>query len=109
MTKARSFYQPVFNAAEKRDIEAAPLEPGAILDDNLNLARIAIRRMLKISKDQDPGEAVRTLAIAAATTSRMLSMLRAKEQLKLTGGTGDDLLADLEIALAEIRAEMTLE
>jgi len=108
MTDARSFYQPVFNACEQRDIQAAPLEPGAVLDDNLNLVRIAIRRMLKISKDQDPGEAVKTLAIAAATTSRMVSMLRAREQLKTSGAMKSDLLSNLEIALEEVRATWSL-
>jgi hypothetical protein len=109
MTETRSFYQPLFNASEKRDLSASPLDPTGILDDNMNLVRIAIRRMFRISKDQDPGEAVKTLAIAASTTSKMLSMLRAREQLKTTGGMHSDLLADLEIALAEVRAEATLE
>jgi hypothetical protein len=108
MSDTRSFYLPVFNATEKRDIEVAPLESGAILDDNLNLVRIAIRRMLKISKDQDPGEAVRTLAIAAATTGRMMSMLRAREQLRTSGVIKSDLFADLEQALEEVRATWSL-
>jgi hypothetical protein len=108
LSETRSFYQPLFNATERRDIVAAPLEPGAVLDDNLNLVRIAIRRMLKISKDQDPGEAVRTLAIAAATTGRMMSMLRAREQLKTTGVMKGDLLETLELALEEVRATWSL-
>lgn len=50
MTESKSFYEPLFTVREKCDLTASPLKPAALLDDEINMVRVSIRRMLKLSK-----------------------------------------------------------
>jgi hypothetical protein len=107
MKKFKSFYQPLFTKSEQRDLAAAPLASAALLEDEINMARVAIRRMFKISKEQaeqDPAAAVRTLAILSAVSGRLASLIRAQEQLKAAGRDSDD--SDLRVMLESVLVEV---
>jgi hypothetical protein len=109
MTK-KSFFQPLFTHSEQRDLANASGQPSALLDEEIDLVRVAIRRLFKISKDQaaqDPAEAVKTLAVLSAVSSRLASLIRTQQQLKTAAGaTGDgELRIMLEKVLLEVQAD----
>ncbi len=105
MTEPPSFYQTVFTPTERRDLEAAPRDPAAILNDEINLVRVAVRRMFKISKHQSQDDAVKTLAILSAVSGRLSSLVKAQQQIK-SGSQGDsEFKRLLEDVLVEVQAD----
>jgi hypothetical protein len=106
MTEPKPFYQPLYTQSEQRDLAAAPVDPAALLDEQININRIVIRRMFKLSKDQQPEEQIKTLAILSAVSSRLISSIRTQQQLKAGGvGGGDEYRIMIENALIEVQAE----
>jgi hypothetical protein len=107
MTKSKPFKQPLFSKSEQRDLEEAPPELSALLEEEINMVRFAIRRLFKISKSQSADEAVKTLAVLSAVSGRLAGLIRAQQQLMIQAPNSgnSELRTMLESVLAEVRAE----
>jgi hypothetical protein len=51
------------------------------LADEIDLLRVAIRRMFALSREQAPEEAVRTLALLSTTIMRLAGVIRLQQQI----------------------------
>jgi hypothetical protein len=103
------FYQPLFTHSEQRHLACASGRSSALLDEEIDLVRLAIRRLFKNSKDQaaqHPAEAVQTLAVLSSVSRRLAALIRAQQQLKIAAGASSDgeLRLLLEKALLEVQA-----
>lgn len=106
MTETKGFYGPLFTAAERRDLAAVPADTTSQLSAEIDVVRVSIRRMFKISKHQNAEEAVRTLAILSAVSGRLSGLLRIQQQLKTGIGSGD---TDLRIMLEQVLVEVQVD
>ena len=104
MTEPPGLYQPFFTAAERRDLSAGEVKP---LEEEIKLVRVAMRRILKISKSQEGEDQVKTLVLLSAVSSRVASLLRTQEQLTRgkPSGSESDLRNMLENVLLEVQAD----
>jgi hypothetical protein len=105
MTETPGFYQNVFTPTERRDLEAAPRDPTAILNEEINMVRVAVRRMFRISKHQSQDDAVKTLAILSAVSGRLANLVRAQQQIKSGAQGVNEFKQLLEDVLVEVQAD----
>ena len=65
--------------------------------------------MFKLSKQQQPTEQIKTLAILSAVSGRLVSMVRAQQQLKVGSGGDSELKIMIDQVLAEVQSTWTVE
>jgi hypothetical protein len=96
------------------EVARLPAPPNAPLADEIDLNKVTILRMLAISREQPPEDAVRTLALISAVNSRLVNVIRIQQlmlndmrQRSYMGGNGD-LLIMLENVLLEVQQELNV-
>ena len=93
------------------EVTRSPAPPEAPLADEIDLNKVTILRMLAISREQPPEDAVRTLAQISAVNSRLVNVIRIQQLMlndmrqRSSMGANGDLLIMLENVLLEVQQE----